>query len=205
MRYPIDESSPFLSESPAIAPYVAESPYITESPYIKLPYTIPSISGVNTPISEVEAESPVPEVEEEAPILEVEEGEEEAPIPGEAGEAGEAPIPEVEAETSDTSTQVDDSNEVPLERYRRIAIYSDVTNTSILLTSYIDEDGNGRIVLNDVDLPYSEFRDHIRCLTSSDKMREDERANEIMYMCVNVSCITGLAISLITIGIALCM
>jgi hypothetical protein len=82
---------------------------------------------------------------------------------------------------------------------RRLGIYSESGNENMILTRYIDTEGREIIVLNDVDLPLTEFHNYLNCLTE----RKDERMFELLYVSVNASFITGIIMTFVAIAVAI--
>jgi hypothetical protein len=82
---------------------------------------------------------------------------------------------------------------------RRIAIYSEDGQESIHLSTYADETGAKRIILNNVDISLADFRAYFNSMV----MKEEERNNELLYVGIHASFMTGFIVLLVAFGLAL--
>ena len=159
---------------------------------------MPVLEVAPTDVSEVQdvAEAPVvPEAAEAAEAAEVPE----APVVPEAAEAAEAaaaaevPVPEV-PEVPEVPVP-----EVPVEDLRRISIYSDNGQESLTLGIYTLADGTQRIILNNLDIPLSDFRGYFRCLTKVEEYHHDD----LFFVGIHASFMTGIIVLIVAFGLTL--
>lgn len=86
-----------------------------------------------------------------------------------------------------------------VEDLRRITIYSEDGQESITLASYTHSDGSKRFMLNNIDIPLTDFRGYLRSLTET----EDNRADELLVAGMHASFMTGLIVLLVAFGLTL--
>lgn len=116
-------------------------------------------------------------------------------------------MPEVEkipsyvenTDAEEKQTQTQEMPQVEVDDLRRIAIYSDDGKDSLTLASYTSTDGTKRFVLNTIDLPLTDFHRYLRSLTETDCNRHDE----LFFVGVHASFMTGLVVLLVAFGLAL--
>jgi hypothetical protein len=82
--------------------------------------------------------------------------------------------------------------------FRRISIYSEDGQDSFTLASYTNSYGTKRIMLNDVDISLKDFRRYLKCISQS----ESNRHNELFYVGIQSSFITGIVVLLVALGLA---
>jgi hypothetical protein len=93
------------------------------------------------------------------------------------------------------SSQLEDKEPVYVEGFRRIGIYSDSGDETMTLTTYNDSHGTQRIMLNSIDISLVEFNNYLNCLTKT----KDDRINDLFYVGINASFMTGLLVSMVAI------
>jgi hypothetical protein len=93
--------------------------------------------------------------------------------------------------------------EVPQEKLvddlRRIAIYSDDGQESLTLGVYTLPDGTQRIILNNIDIPLSDFRGYFKCLTKVEEYHHDD----LFFVGIHASFMTGVIVLVVAFGLAL--
>ena len=161
---------------------------------------MPVLEVAPTDVSEVQdvAEAPVvPEAAEAAEAAAAAEAAEAAEVPeapvvpeaAEAAAAAEVPVPEV---------PVSEAPE-PVEDLRRISIYSDNGQESLTLGIYTLADGTQRIILNNLDIPLSDFRGYFRCLTKVEEYHHDD----LFFVGIHASFMTGIIVLIVAFGLTL--
>ena len=165
---------------------------------------MPVLEVAPTDVSEVQdvAEAPVvPEAAEAAEAAAAAEAAEAAEVPeapavpeaaGAAAAAG-VPVPEV-PEVPEVPVP-----EVPVEDLRRISIYSDNGQESLTLGIYTLADGTQRIILNNLDIPLSDFRGYFRCLTKVEEYHHDD----LFFVGIHASFMTGIIVLIVAFGLTL--
>ena len=150
---------------------------------------MPVLEVAPTDVSEVQdvAEAPVvPEAAEAA----------EAAAAAEAAEAAE--VPEAAAAAAAAEVPVSEAPE-PVEDLRRISIYSDNGQESLTLGIYTLADGTQRIILNNLDIPLSDFRGYFRCLTKVEEYHHDD----LFFVGIHASFMTGIIVLIVAFGLTL--
>lgn len=123
---------------------------------------------------------------------------EEVPPPSQSEQA--PPPSQSEEEAPPPSPYYDKSQDLShVENVRRMAIYSEDGQESMNLTSYTLSDGTQRIMLNDIDLTLTDFRRYLNCLTKTNENRDDE----LFFVGIHASFITGLVVLLVAFGLTL--
>jgi len=87
----------------------------------------------------------------------------------------------------------------PVEDLRRISIHSEDGQDSIVLASYTYTDGSKRFMLNNIDIPLTDFRGYLRSLTETESNRHDE----LLFVGIQASFMTGLMVLLVAFGLTL--
>jgi len=133
---------------------------------------------------------------DEMPVLEV--------APDDISEMPVVPeVPEVpvvpEAPEAPVKPVVPEAPETPVEDLRRIAIYSDNGQESLTLGVYTLADGTQRIILNNLDIPLSDFRGYFRCLTKVDEYHHDD----LFFVGIHASFMTGVIVLIVAFGLTL--
>jgi hypothetical protein len=98
--------------------------------------------------------------------------------------------------TTDDGYEADDEY---VDDFRRIAIYSEDGQDSFILASYTNSYGTKRIMLNDVDISLKDFRRYLNCVSESEYKRNDE----LFYVGIQASFMTGLVVLLIALGLTI--
>jgi hypothetical protein len=98
--------------------------------------------------------------------------------------------------TTDDGYEADDEY---VDEFRRIAIYSEDGQDSFILASYTNSYGTKRIMLNDVDISLKDFRRYLNCVSESEYKRNDE----LFYVGIQASFMTGLVVLLIALGLTI--
>jgi hypothetical protein len=158
----------------------------------------PSVSSQVMPDEMLVDEMPVLEV---APtdVSEVQDVPE-APVVPEAAEAAEAAAAAEAAEVPEVPEVPEpEVPEVPVEDLRRISIYSDNGQESLTLGIYTLADGTQRIILNNLDIPLSDFRGYFRCLTKVEEYHHDD----LFFVGIHASFMTGIIVLIVAFGLTL--
>lgn len=187
--------------TPSVSSQVEESEVIHDEMLNEIPYEMHAemlndmSNDMSNDMPEVEK---IPSYVENTPA----EAEVEAEIQTEAEAEVKAEVQtESEAETQE-KPQVDvkgDEEPVFVDDLRRIAIYSDDGNDSLILASYTSADGTKRFVLNTIDIPLTDFHRYLRSLTETDCNRHDE----LFFVGIHASFMTGLVVLLVAFGLTL--
>jgi len=144
-----------------------------------------STPSVSSKIEENEVEEkPAFDVPEEKPVVEEKEVEE-------------MPFLEKTSEYYNPVKPVHDP--IYVKDIRRIAIYSEDGQDSIHLSTYSDETGAKRIMMNEVDISLADFRAYLNSMIKDEVSRSDE----LLYVGIHASFMTGLLVLLVAFGLAM--